>query len=135
MAPKKNLAVEIDRRFCELIAEGIAAKGRSITRCSCPEEGRNQLFCDSWDLLIIDPDVSGMDGFMSFAALNAVPCIAVTKCESLDVVVHFYSLGCFKFLHKPMEMKELRKTVSAALMVGVPQGGADAHSLTTGGQE
>ncbi len=62
---------------------------------------------DSYDVILLDINMPGMDGFETIAALNElqhdIPVIFLTGACSMDYVVKAINLGAYDFLTKPIE--------------------------------
>ncbi len=62
---------------------------------------------DSFDVILLDIDMPGMDGFETIAALNGcehdIPVIFLTGAGFMDYAVKAINLGAYDFLTKPIE--------------------------------
>ncbi len=62
---------------------------------------------DSYDVVILDINMPGMDGFETLAALNAfaydIPVLFLTGAGSMDYAMKAINLGAYDFLTKPIE--------------------------------
>lgn len=62
---------------------------------------------DSYDVILLDINMPGMDGFETIAALNGlqhdIPVIFLTGAGSMDYAVKAINLGAYDFLTKPIE--------------------------------
>lgn len=71
------------------------------------------------DLVITDHRMPGMDGLEFVSALRAmlpsVPVVMFTAYGSLESYLTAGALGVFQYVLKPVTMRELERTVSAAL--------------------
>lgn len=62
---------------------------------------------DSYDLVVLDINMPGMDGFETIAAMNGleqdIPVIFLTGAGSMDYAVKAINLGAYDFMTKPIE--------------------------------
>jgi len=73
----------------------------------------------SYNLLLLDVKVPGMDGFELLKALRerdiVIPALFITSLTHVDDLVHGYELGCCDYIKKPFDLKELQIRVEHAL--------------------
>jgi len=73
----------------------------------------------SYNLLLLDVKVPGMDGFELLKALRerdiVIPALFITSLTHVDDLVHGYELGCCDYIKKPFDLKELKIRVEHAL--------------------
>lgn len=73
----------------------------------------------SYNLLLLDVKVPGMDGFELLKALRErdimIPALFITSLTHVDDLVHGYELGCCDYIKKPFDLKELQIRVEHAL--------------------
>ena len=66
---------------------------------------------DTYDVIILDINMPGMDGFATMAALNTlsydIPVLFLTGAGSMDYAVKAINLGVYDFLSKPIEDLDL----------------------------
>lgn len=66
-----------------------------------------EIIDDSYDVILLDINMPGMDGFETIEALNGleydIPVIFLTGAGSMDYVVKAINLGAYDFLTKPIE--------------------------------
>lgn len=73
----------------------------------------------SYNLLLLDVKVPGMDGFELLKTLREknimVPALFITSLTHVDDLVKGYELGCCDYIKKPFDLKELQIRVEHAL--------------------
>ena len=66
-----------------------------------------EIIDDSFDVIILDINMPGMDGFATIAELNKrnhdIPVLFLTGAGSMDYAVKAINLGAYDFLTKPIE--------------------------------
>jgi len=77
------------------------------------------IYKGSYNLLLLDVKVPGMDGFELLKALRerdiVIPALFITSLTHVDDLVHGYELGCCDYIKKPFDLKELQIRVEHAL--------------------
>lgn len=131
---RRLLVVEDDDRIAALIERTLAGEGFAVTRAADGPDGLAAALADSYDLVILDLMLPGMDGTDVLRAvmdhdpttrvlvLSAVPEIA-TRVAVLDG-------GAVDFLGKPFALAELLARIRARLRPADPP--AAAAVLTVG---
>ncbi len=73
----------------------------------------------SYNLLLLDVKVPGMDGFELLKSLRErdimIPALFITSLTHVDDLVKGYELGCCDYIKKPFDLKELQIRVEHAL--------------------
>lgn len=108
---QKILVVEDDRRTADFIAKGLSDEGYVV---DCAADGRDGLFHatdGSYDAVILDRMLPGMDGMAVLAALRAAkietPVIILSSLGSVDARVEGLTSGASDYLAKPFAFSEL----------------------------
>ena len=63
------LVVEDERALCESIAKGLRLDGYEVDTVFDGEEAMDIISTDSYDLIILDLNLPGMDGFLTIISL------------------------------------------------------------------
>jgi len=113
------LIVEDDGRTADYVAKGLSEAGH-LTEVIA--DGRDALALatgDTFDLLIVDRMVPGLDGFSLVKALRAagfsVPVIFLTAISGIEDRVDGLEAGADDYLTKPFAFSELQARINALL--------------------
>src|ERR1700730_5233050 len=113
------LIVDDDEVSCQLFAETLEQEGYRADQTYIGDEALALLRDDLHDLLIIDVSMPGMTGLEVTRAVHekhsSLPIIVITAFGSMEIAIEAIHEGAFDFISKPMNLEELRKTVSRAL--------------------
>ncbi|KNF09084.1 signal transduction response regulator [Gottschalkia purinilytica] len=111
-----NILIVEDELFInELIKKNMSLVGH---KCISAFDGREALaFIDqhSFDLILLDVMLPGLDGFDVFERIDGIPTIFLTAKNSLTDRVKGLNMGADDYLTKPFEMIELLARVDAVL--------------------
>ncbi|AXJ01624.1 DNA-binding transcriptional response regulator, NtrC family [Cyclonatronum proteinivorum] len=93
-----------------------------ISEAASGDEAFEKLQAESFDLLLLDIKMKGMDGFELLEKLNEarlqLPVIMLTGHGTIEMAVQATRLGAFDFLQKPPDLNRLLITVRNALDKG-----------------
>jgi two-component system OmpR family response regulator len=135
---QKILIVEDDARTAEFIAKGLTDEGYLV---DCVSDGRDGLFHasdGSYDAIVLDRMLPGMDGMAMLAALRAAkvatPVIILSSLGAVDARVEGLTSGANDYLAKPFAFSELLARLRL-LMVRPANAGEVAPTLTCDGLE
>lgn len=109
------LIVEDEIPINELIKRNLNLVGH---KCVSAFDGKEALVCvqqHSFDLILLDVMLPGLDGFDVFKKINDIPTIFLTAKNSLSDRVKGLTMGADDYLTKPFEMLELLARVDAVL--------------------
>jgi two-component system, OmpR family, response regulator len=111
------LVIEDDRETAEYVTQGLGEAGHNLVVAS---EGRDGLFRaagESWDLLIVDRMLPGMDGLSIVKTLRGggveTPVLFLTTLGGIDDRVSGLNAGGDDYLVKPFAYAELAARVAA----------------------
>jgi len=131
--PRRLLIVEDDKPIAAAIARALAKAGYEATIVGSGEAALYVLAKESYDQVLLDIGLPGIDGFEVLRRIRAtgssVPVLVVTARDSVDDRVLGLSLGADDYLAKPFEVLELVARVHALARRGGSQTG---HRLTNG---
>lgn len=121
MTASKILLVDDDPGLLHLLALRIESKGYDVSCAESAEQALGLLSKDSFQLVITDLRMDGMDGLAFFNALKqgypGLPVIMLTAHGSIPEAVEATKQGIFAFLSKPVDKDELFACMEKALSV------------------
>jgi DNA-binding response OmpR family regulator len=107
----KILLLEDEVMLNESICEYLETQGHSIETYFDGLKAYEAIMQKSYDLLILDINVPGMDGLTFLEKLHAlkihVPAIYISALVDIEDISRAYDLGCYDYLKKPFHLKEL----------------------------
>lgn len=107
----KILLLEDEVMLNESIQEFLEAEGHSVDTYFDGLKAFEALKEKSYDLLILDINVPGMDGLTFLEKLHElkihVPTIYISALVDIEDISRAYNLGCYDYLKKPFHLKEL----------------------------
>ncbi len=113
------LITDDDEVSCQLFAETLESEGYQVNQATSGDAALSRLREETYDLLIIDvrmPETSGLEVTrLAHEKYPALPIIVMTAFGSIETAVEAIHEGAFDFISKPMNLAELKKTVSRAL--------------------
>jgi DNA-binding NtrC family response regulator len=113
------LIADDDEVSCQLFAETLEAEGFRVEQATSGEAALSRLAQENPDLLIIDVRMPGTSGLEVTRIVHgkypSLPIIVMTAFGSIETAVEAIHEGAFDFISKPMNLEELKKTVSRAL--------------------
>ncbi|MEI8033422.1 MAG: response regulator transcription factor [Chlorobiaceae bacterium] len=133
------LVVEDDRNLSQLLVYNLERAGYRCQLCESGEEALEQLPRKSFDLLLLDVMLPGMNGFELCQKIKQnqlyreLPVIMLTaKGEEIDRVLGF-ELGIDDYVVKPFSPRELNLRIRAVLKRDRRQSGKMQELLSAGG--
>ena len=134
---RRILLVEDDKETAAYLAGGLAEEGHSVEQVA---DGRDGLFLasdGSFDLLILDRMLPGMDGLAALRAIRAAgvmtPVLILSALASVGDRIEGLESGSDDYLVKPFSFGELLARVNALLRRGEGRGGGAADLRITVG--
>ena len=114
----KILVVEDERLLCDGIAEDLELEKYTVERCYDGAEAYERLFVESYDLVILDLNLPGMDGLemcRKIRETNNIPIIMLSaKSTDLDKILGL-GMGADDYVVKPFNPLELTARVKSQL--------------------
>jgi two-component system, NtrC family, response regulator PilR len=115
----KLLLVENEPATLGLLTTLLKAESHDVTPAKGGEEALQLLESASFDLMLTDIRMSGMDGMellgRSKSMVPGMPVIMLTAFGTVSTAVDALKLGAFDYLTKPFKVDELMNTVKRAL--------------------
>src|ERR1700674_5036305 len=122
-APMKLLVIEDDREIAAYLVKGLSESGYTVDHAS---DGRDGLFLatsGSYDAIILDRMLPGMDGLALLGALRGaeirVPALILSALGSVDDRVKGLRSGGDDYLVKPFAFSELLARIEVLLRRGI----------------
>ncbi|MCF6200676.1 MAG: response regulator transcription factor [Hydrogenimonas sp.] len=115
----KILLLEDEYTLRKSIKELLEDYGYIVDDFSDGKEVLEATYEGTYDLLLLDVNVPGVDGFKLLEQLRKngikTPTIFITSLTEIDSMERGYDLGCCDYIKKPFDMKELKLRVATAL--------------------
>ena len=146
----KILVVEDDRDLCRSVCTFLNGSGYEATGCLCADEAYDELYKTTFDLIVSDIMMPGIDGFefaKTVRALNSeIPILFMTARDDFAAKQRGYRIGIDDYMTKPIDLDELFLRIGALLRrakiansrrieVGAFVMDADERSATLAGEE
>jgi DNA-binding response OmpR family regulator len=113
----KILYLEDDISLSETITEFLQDSGFDVTCTYNSVDTFDQLYNKNFDILVLDVNVPGIDGFEILKKLREanilIPTIFTTTYDSIEDLDKGYELGADDYLKKPFALKELLHRINA----------------------
>ena len=113
----KILLIEDDRETADYLAQGLGEEGHNLVLASDGRDGLFRAAGETWDLLIVDRMLPGMDGLAIVKTLRAggveTPVLFLTTLGGIDDRVSGLNAGGDDYLVKPFAYAELVARVAA----------------------
>jgi len=107
----KILLLEDEVMLNESICEYLESDGHQTQTFFDGLKAFEAIKTNSYDLLILDINVPGMDGLSFLEKLHSlkihVPAIYISALVDIEDISRAYDLGCYDYLKKPFHLKEL----------------------------
>jgi adenylate cyclase len=122
VTPAYVLVVDDDSVNRLLLARTLEREGHQVATAENGQEALQHLSADSFDLVLLDVLMPGMDGFEVLAHmqgnsdLRRIPVIMISALEDIESVVRGIELGADDYLPKPFNPVLLRARINAGLM-------------------
>jgi DNA-binding response OmpR family regulator len=112
------IIIEDDQELGDLVQLYLAKEGVETSLCSSAEEGLALYRRDGAELIVLDINLPGMDGFDFLQALrreSVVPVIIISARESDEDIVMGLGIGADEFVTKPFATRVLVARIRAML--------------------
>lgn len=118
----KLLLVENEQATLRLMAKLLEAQSHEVTQSTTGEEASEHLANQSFDLMLTDLRMSGMDGMellsKAHKAYPDMPIVMLTAFGTVNTAVEALKLGAFDYLSKPFKIDEFMDVIKRALDYG-----------------
>ncbi len=116
---ERILIADDDEVSRQLFAEVLEQEGYRVDRAESGEEALKRLREGDYDLLLVDVRMPGMTGLEVTHVVRkdypSLPVVVMTAFGSMQTAFEAIHEGAFDYISKPMNIEELKKTVSRAL--------------------
>ena len=127
------LVVEDEQEVASLIAAYLAREGFETVVCGSAESALEAEGAGRFDLVVLDLNLPGMDGFEALTKLKSyvdtkhIPVIALSANAMPHEVKRGLEAGFLQYLTKPIDVKEFLRTIDLFL-TGAAQGESSKSS-------
>lgn len=113
------LVLDDDELMCQLLDRLLTRQGYCVATESSPAEALARLTVESFDVVLSDVNMEGLDG-MAFtqrvkAAGHEVPVILITGASTMDLAMGAVLAGAWDFLLKPLDARLLAASMARAV--------------------
>lgn len=132
----KILLLEDEYALRITVKELLEDSGYIVDDYSSGDEAFDAVYYNSYDLLLLDVNVPGMNGFELLEEVRKsdsdIPAIFITSFTEIDNLEKGYDVGCSDYIKKPFDLAELRVRVASALKNSMPKSHNDIITLALG---
>ena len=119
MSKPKILLLEDDATLNETVSEYLQEQGYEVEGVYEGYEAQERLYESHYDLLLLDVNTPGIDGFEVLKSAReqgvTAPAIYITSLDSVDDLEQGFASGCDDYIRKPFALKELLIRVETLL--------------------
>ncbi len=119
------LLIEDQLKLADNIRQFLELEKYAVTVCNDGREGFEKAMTQEVDLLILDINLPGMDGYVICSLLRQnkkqMPILMLTARAKQQEIVHGLNIGADDYLPKPFDLDELLARVRALLRRGVAE--------------
>lgn len=113
------LLVEDQQKLAANIREYLELEHYAVTVCHDGKEGFEKAMTQDVDLLILDINLPGMDGYVICSMLREhkknMPILMLTARDKQKEIVHGLNIGADDYMEKPFDMEELLARIRALI--------------------
>ena len=115
---EKVLLVDDEEDFLEVMSERMQARGMQVTTCTSAEEAFEKIKVETFDAIILDFMMPGIDGMHALKEIKTkrpeAQIILLTGHATVEKGVEAMKLGATDFLEKPADIEALEKKIKEA---------------------
>ena len=112
------LIVDDEKEFLEAMGERISARGMDVSTSISAKEALEKIEKESFDAIIMDFQMPGMDGIEAMKAIKAkkpeLQIILLTGHASVKKGVEAMKEGALDYIEKPVDMNEITQKIKEA---------------------
>jgi DNA-binding NtrC family response regulator len=118
MGGQRVLLVDDEEVFVEILADRLGTRGLLVDTCSNGEEALQQAATKTYDAIVLDLAMPGMDGIETLKRLRSMSAdlqiILLTGRATVATTVEAMKLGAVDLLEKPADIKQLVQKIDEA---------------------
>jgi len=118
MPKPRILLVDDEERFRTNLQKMLVAQGLTVGAVSSGEAALQELKLNSYDVIVLDIRMPGMDGLATLKEIKSInpeaEVIILSGHASMDAAVEINRLGGYDYLMKPCPLEELLLKIEAA---------------------
>lgn len=115
----KILLLEDEVMLNEAITEYLQSTGHQVSHFTHGEDAFKVLKIETFDLLILDINVPGIDGLTLLERIYemkiSTPAIYISALVEIEDISRAFDLGCYDYLKKPFHLKELTLRINKVM--------------------
>ena len=115
---EKVLLVDDEEDFLEIMSERMEARGMEVTTCTTAEHAIEKINEETFDAIILDFMMPGMDGFQALKEIKTkrpeLQIILLTGHATVEKGVEAMKMGATDFLEKPADIEALQAKIKEA---------------------
>lgn len=119
------LLVEDQQKLADNLRQCLELEHYAVTVAHDGKDGFEKAMTQDCDLLILDVNLPGMDGYVLCSMLRqhkkTMPILMLTARTKQEEIIHGLNLGADDYLAKPFDLDELLARVRALLRRGAPE--------------
>ena len=116
---KRILLLEDDMALSETVVDYLENLNYEVTTVYDGNSAMDEIYENSFDLLLLDVNVPDIDGFEILKNARAqnitTPSIFITSLNSIVDLEHGFESGCDDYIRKPFSLKELKLRIETIL--------------------
>lgn len=115
---EKVLIIDDEKDFLDIIAERIRARGMNVSTTTSAEDALNLIEEESFDVVIMDFMMPGMNGFQTLKAIKEkkpeVHIILLTGNVLEEIRIEAKNIGVLYVIEKPPDLQDLIQKIKKA---------------------
>ena len=115
---EKVLLVDDESEFLEVMQERLGSRGIDVDTSQSPDDAIAQISRESYDAVILDLQMPGMDGIEALKQMKAkrpeLQIILLTGHGSVETGVEAIKLGAMDFIEKPADLATISEKIKKA---------------------
>ncbi len=115
---EKVLLVDDEKEFLEIMSERMKARDMEVTTATSAQQALEIIEKESFDAIILDFQMPGMDGMDALKAIKAkkpeLQIILLTGYATVEKGVEAMKIGATDFIEKPADLEVLAEKIKSA---------------------